>query len=885
MSLKEPARLKFILIIILVLCFYLKTEALEIKGVISSRDGKSIPYASIYIKELTTGTTSNVEGEYSLELEPGTYTMFFQALGFSRVEKKVVLNSENIEENITLTSQDYRINEVRVYSGKEDPAYSIMRKSISLAPYFLRQVKHYKSNVYLKGGFDMNKIPRLFRKQLKEDGFVEGKSYVTESINEIDFDSPDKYTHKQISRQSTMPDNNENQVLQFINYSFYDSDNDLAITPLARNAFSLYRFRYEGFFQQGDHYVNKIKVTPKKKNQKLFEGYIYIVDGLWNLHSLDLVNEQFFGKIRVHQVLEQVEGNAWLPVSHHFNVDVKIMGFNVTANYGGSVKYNEVVLDEGLPVPQSLIEAYHKSEEEEESIVEEEEVQPVKAQSKIETLMSKKDLSNREMMKLSRLLEKENREKEREGKGLQLDSWEDTYIIVKDTVERDSVDWNKIRPIPLSKKEIESFGIRDSVTLAKSGVNPDSLKEEKQRSRAGILIGGLMTGRKYYVADSAITIRHKGLFTPNVVDFNSVDGWSFVQDFVMRYRFKEDTKRIDFIPQLKYSFGNKQLMWKFNSYFYTSFINHTRIEISAANISSDFNDVNGIAPFINSASSLLFKENYMKLYQNKYLGLGFRTDIANGLQLKLGAQYKETGMLQNSTEYSFFNEDKVYRPNEEIASINTNDIVQNKKIFQLESEISYTPEYYYRISNGVKRMVESDYPTFTLKYKGGFDGIFNTDSRFDLLEFSVKQDIDWSFMYNLNYELRTGYYFSNSSMHFSDYTHFNTSEVPVSFKDWKRNFNLLNDYEYSTKKWYLEGHLSYSTPYLIVKNIPFLQDKLWNENLYLHHLTQPDFKNYNELGYGISQIFLLVNVGVFAGFDDFEYSNWGVRFSLKFGEL
>ena len=121
-------------------------------------------------------------------------------------------------------------------------------------------------------------------------------------------------------------------------------------------------------------------------------------------------------------------------------------------------------------------------------------------------------------------------------------------------------------------------------------------------------------------------------------------------------------------------------------------------------------------------------------------------------------------------------------------------------------------------------------------------------------------------------------------MHFSNYTHFNTSEIAFSFKDWKRNFNLLNDYEFSTNDWYLEGHFSYSTPYLLIKNIPFLQDKLWNENLYFSHLTQPSFKNYNEIGYGISQIFLVANVGVFAGFEDMEFNRWGVRFSFNFGE-
>ncbi|MCW3788853.1 DUF5686 and carboxypeptidase regulatory-like domain-containing protein [Plebeiibacterium sediminum] len=858
-----------------------------LSGVVKSNDGESIPFASIYIKEITSGTTTNLEGEYSINLEPGTYQISFQALGFSKVIESITISNKDIVKDIVLRQHDYKIKEVRIYSGNEDPAYGIIRKSISLAPYFLRQVKHYKANVYLKGGFDMNKVPRLFRKQLKEEGVEQGKTYVAESINEIVFNAPDKYIHHVISKRSTIPNDSEEEVLGYLNYSFYDSESDLAISPLSRRALSFYTYRYEGFFEEGDYYINKIKVTPKRKNQKLFEGYIYIVDQLWNLHSVDLVNEQFFGKIRIRQVQSEVKGKAWLPVSHQFDVDVQTFGFNATANYGGSVKYEEVDLDDDLPVPSSLKEAYAAKEENE---IIEEEVDSIplnKNQQKIKDLLAKEDLNNREMLRLSRLMEKENENIEQMGKGLQLESLDSTYKIIRDTIPADSVDWNKIRPIPLSKKEIISLGVSDSLSLAMSGIKQDSVVTEPKDTKSISVVGNIIGGKKYVIKDQEprITLRHYGILDKESFSFNAVDGWSIQQRFNFRYYFQNEKGSMLYLrPDIKYAINRSAFNWDLHARIDYDNIKHTVFSLDAGMWSKDFNEESGIANFTNAVASLIFKENYKRLYQDDYIKIGAKTDVANALVLTGEIKYQQIHRLENSTNYSLYLPSQNYTANNNINSNFNNSVFESRDGLQLRTSLKYTPKYFYRIDGGRKRMIESDYPTFTLAYEKGVKNILNSQSDYDLIELSIDQELEWSFMYAFNYDIKAGYFYNNSSMHFSNFTHFNTSEIPVSFKDWKRNFNLLHDYKYSTNKWYIEGHLCYSTPYLIVKNIPFLQEKLWNENIYLHHLTQPNLKNYNEVGYGISQIFLMMNIGVFAGFEQFEFTNWQFKISLNLND-
>ncbi len=93
----------------------------------------------------------------------------------------------------------------------------------------------------------------------------EGDVYLMESYNEIEFNAPDKYVQKVISFNSTFPEEgNEISPMQYISASFYQPViGDMAISPLAPNAFSHYNFKYLGASPQGNYVINKIQVIPK----------------------------------------------------------------------------------------------------------------------------------------------------------------------------------------------------------------------------------------------------------------------------------------------------------------------------------------------------------------------------------------------------------------------------------------------------------------------------------------------------------------------------------------------------------------------------------------------------------------------------------------------
>ena len=142
-----------------------------------------------------------------------------------------------------------------------------------MAPYYLNNVSHYKADVYLKGNLVINKIPKLLQKSMKvgsdnhgtsvsagskpkseEKLLKAGDSFLMESFNEIEFTAPDKYFQKMISYNSTFPaEGNEISPMSFIQASFYQPVlADMAISPLAPNAFSHYNFKYLGASLQGN---------------------------------------------------------------------------------------------------------------------------------------------------------------------------------------------------------------------------------------------------------------------------------------------------------------------------------------------------------------------------------------------------------------------------------------------------------------------------------------------------------------------------------------------------------------------------------------------------------------------------------------------------------
>ena len=95
---------------------------------------------------------------------------------------------------------------------------------------------------------------------------------------------------------------------------------------------------------------------------------------------------------------------------------------------------------------------------------------------------------------------------------------------------------------------------------------------------------------------------------------------------------------------------------------------------------------------------------------------------------------------------------------------------------------------------------------------------------------------------------------------------------------------VLNNYAYSTDTRWAQTNISWYTPYLLLKQLPFLKKKNFDEALHLRSVAVYDRKVYTEVGYSAG-LYEMARIGVFAGFDDLKFRSVGVSVSIPLSML
>ncbi len=242
-----------------------------IKGVVKTPQGEPLAYAAVAIKGTNQGTMANAEGRYELVLQPGRYEVIFQYLGFKSIVKTIEIGNEFKTLDAILEEQALNINEVKIGSKSEDPAYTIMRRAIAKSRFHALQVESYNARAYIKSTGVATKIPFFAEKSLKKEGIEEGRPILNESVTDITFRQPNNYQQRVISTRNSL-DNSAPSPNAFVLASFYNPTVGDAVSPLSPKALGYYKFEYEGSFREGDLEVNKIKVIPRSYGEGVFKG-------------------------------------------------------------------------------------------------------------------------------------------------------------------------------------------------------------------------------------------------------------------------------------------------------------------------------------------------------------------------------------------------------------------------------------------------------------------------------------------------------------------------------------------------------------------------------------------------------------------------------------
>lgn len=820
---------------LLLLCLMTIFSSAQIfKGTVVDDAGNPVPHAALYLRETKSGFTTDEHGRFRTNLAAGVYTCEVSSLGFVSQSFSFRMSGHDYEKNVVLTERIYSLPEVNVTKNAEDPAYAVIRKAIARASYYRTLVKEFTAGTYLKGTGKGTSIPgilKLSKEIRKESKESLGKLFLMEEQQVITFKAPNIWSKRVVARKNSFPESVQID-LGLTTVNFYAPEIFGRISPLNKNAFSYYRFRLDGYFMENGRMINKIRVIPKKPDVRLLEGDWFIVEDLW---SVSAANAEIRGngmKATIKVICQEVQPSIFLPVSTTSFTSIDVMGFKAEASYLAAVHYTSVKTE----LNQDVRSMPHVA------------------------------VDNTTAVQAKKTMERRKHKYERPAGMVRANTEVDSLADKKD-----SLYWATVRSVPLKPDEQQSYQYKEQKMLQKDSL--DKKSPHKQNVLGGI-VNTFLFGRTFATSDKKAWITFPGL-PAYVPEYNFVDG------FWLGVRLKmgidlSPSSSLRFTPFVYYATACKNWMGQGELVLNYAPRNRGRLTLAGGFTSADYNGESGESRLINALSSSLFGHNHVKLYEKTFFTVSHEIEPLNGLLFSSSLSWQRRQMVENRIHHNWFKKavEENLPANDDFRPMPENDVL--KTILGMV----YTPAYYYHMSKGRKVYEDSRYPTFALKYERAFPlkgGRYLTS--YHLIQFSAKQEVNFGMFNRLFWMAEAGMLFDKKNVQFPDFKHFASTDIPVTERSFDAGFNLMGNYALSTNTRWTQVNMSWYTPYLILKRLPFLSDKFFDEALHLRTIAIFKRKPYSELGYSIG-LSTVGRVGVFVGVDCPKFRAVGISFSL-----
>ena len=797
-------------------------QQVTLSGKITDAHNKPIPFSSVYVKNTTIGTSANSDGEYTLQLKPGTYEVRYGSVGYKQ-ENRVVQLTADKQVNIALQTESYQLTDVAISATGENPAYAIIRKAIKKRKQHLEEVKAYNCDVYIKGVQKLLAAPKKFigvdiQKATSEAGLDSNRRgiiYLSESQSKYSFEQPDRVHEEMISSKVS----GSNRAFSYnrasdMEINFYKNiqvleglSNRPVISPIADNALFYYKYKLVGKTVENGETIDKIRAIPKRGYDACFQGDIYILEDSWRIYGLNLFitkaqNINFVDTLRFSEQFFPVGKTAWMPSSIKFEFVGGIFSFKFGGYY---------------------ISVYKNYD-----------INPVFTKNEFNEVLR----------------------------------------ITKDTNKKDSVFWENERPVPLTDEEKTDY--KNKAVLARKRESKpylDSLDKVNNKFNTTALLSGYHYRDRY---------KHEYLnLDPllTAVKFNTVQG------FDINYG-GSFSKRIDTLNNRYLVLGAKA-GYGFSDQKFTGSI-YAVLPVSSFTLGfkagSEVVDLNGddpISPLVNTFYSLFEKENYEKLYQKRYVSVSADKRITGGWLASASAEWADRTWLPNSTSYSFFNPgNKTYTSNNPFSPNEDVPLFSENQSFKITFRTSYDFSDKYETFPTGRRYLPSPYPTIGVNYTTGIKGILGSDVNYDLVSADVsKSGINAGVLGQSSFYVGAGKFLNNNNLYYVDYKQFLGNQV-LFYKSGINSFLLLNYYNFSTYKEYIEGHFEQNFSGFILNKIPLIRKLKLQEIVDANYLSTSSLKNYTELGFGVQYLNFRLIYG--RSFNSGSNINSAIRLGVSF---
>ena len=799
----------------------------QVVGEITDTKGEKLPYVNIYLENSFTGTTSNQEGNYELEIsQPGDYTIVYQFLGYKTQKKQVNIQSFPYTINVSLAEESTSLEEV-VINSDENPADRVIRKAIANRKKNLAKVEAYTADFYSRGIWKIENAPeKILGQEVGDlggglDSTRSGIVYLSETKSKIKFKAPDDFHEKIIASKVSGDDNGFSlNSAQDADFTFYNNTIELnaeLVSPIADYAFNYYDYKLEGiFYDDLGNLVNKIKVIPKRPKDRVFSGTIYILEDSWEIYGIELTTTGESTQITPIETLVfkqnftySEKDELWVKLSQTVEFTWKIFGI------GGNGRFSAVYSDYDFN-PQ----------------------------------FTREDFSN------------------------------EILSFAENANEKDSMYWEKIRPIPLTTEEVDDYIRKDSIQERKnSRVYKDSVDQVRNKFKITDPLFGYSYRNSFKQYSWNISGPIEG------IRYNTVQGWNTTVNANFTKWEEDYNKYWGLNASANYGLADDRLRVKGG--FIKKFNNKSKpyFTLNGGIEAKQINDTEPISTLVSSVASILFDKNYLKIYDRTFVEARYSEEIFNGFRLYANASFERRSALFDNPEIiedeGEFTANNPLAPNDfDSAPFEDHNIAK----IGITGRINFDQKYY-NYPDGKYNVTNSDYPTLYFSYEKGFAATVD-DYNFDHFKMMANQRVSLQNKGDFEYSLKGGKFLNGENISLVDHQHFNGNLTHVKLDPSINQFNLLPYYGYSANDTYGELHAEHNFKGYLLGKIPLLRSLNFNTVIGVNSLWTTGNKPYSEYSVGISNIgfgkYRILRVDYVKAYQG-GWQDSGVMFGLSIG--
>jgi len=721
-----------------------------VSGTVRDNAGLPVPGATIVIKNTYTGVVSDENGQWKLSTHGGKVVLVFSMLGFSTIEKELVVPRSGISVETVMQQSVTQLNEALIVADTRDLGKEIMQKVRDRRRLYQNSLDEYQCDVYRKLS-QMRDEPKMMYdslKQSKEDSLSQA------SGSELLKTPKERRVKRKAARKQRREDRRFRKshpdttivVMDTARVQHIGSLNELVSNDVVRSGTSRSLIQAENTYDPNklEDFVY-ISVGYEEEGLEVDHmQYVYSNPYMVFNSSEDWTFNFYDPQLKKEMLCQQPLVSPLSPMAPSlykfdyagldYQDSVKVFKIKVTplfpndALFRGYIYVRDSTFDlveidlsispQGLTMVDSFrIHQEYKLIDNVRSVPAVETIEYGIREGRVKMLMTGTSVYSAYQFSVDSVAFKKN--------SLEMARYEE------DALKRDSVWWAGERPFPLLKSESIYSNYVDSLRSVYSG-EEFMLKLDSAYNHIDIW-SFLFKGISH--RDRKHQIEYYIGALPTQINLFGIGGYRHNLSGNFRKRFKNENL-IDLDADLSYGFNNSDLRGKAGIGFTYVPQKFVRTYIGFG----DYYDMINNNPSITSAFS---RSNYAR---TKMVNVSQRMEIVNGLFAELTFEHSDQQAIKDMQMDSW--------SNQIFGEINEPIDFDRYIKSELRLNMVYRIRQKYMFKGNRKILLGSTWPDLSFTYRKGIQGLFGSEVDFDYIEFGAKDYVrlnrygisNWSFM-------------------------------------------------------------------------------------------------------------------------------------------